>query len=78
MFDRQAGFGRQTELDRRNAVNQRSGPTEAELQVAALQQQLAFERAGNEELRGQVGRIAQQRDDFSERLREGNLSLIHI
>ena len=71
-FDRQTGFGRQAELDRRNAVNQRSGPTEAELQVAALQQQLAFERAGNEELRGQVGRIAQQRDDFSERLREVN------
>ena len=66
-------------LEPRNAVNQRTGPTAADLRLAEMQQQLDLERAEKERLardasqwRGEANRIAQQRDSYSERLREAS------
>ena len=69
----------QSVFDRRNVSGQRSGLTVAEQQLAALQEQLENERAENAKLardvsewQGEAGRIAQERDNFSERLREAS------
>ena len=70
----------QNAFDRQNmSNNQRLGSTLAEQQLAALQQQLAIEKAERERLarsvsewQGEAGRLAQQRDSFSDQLREAS------
>ena len=66
-------------FDRRSVSGQRSGLTVAEQRLAALQEQLAIEKAESAKLarsvsewQGEAGRIAQERDNYSERLREAS------
>ena len=72
-------INRRNGLDRGDVINRRAEPTEADMRLAAMQQQLDFERAEKErlardanQLRDQANLIAQQRDIYSERLREAS------